>query len=433
MSGRRCASCGTLMSAFTSGSLCVLCHTKDADAAVVPVPARAPRGTAWLWVSPAAASALATRDLGVILRTYRAVNHVSQRQLAEQLGYDPAYISLLERGKRAMTDRGSLARIARHLAIPPHILGVTDEDDADFTAMLQFADSTIRLAEIARRSGHAVDAVNELWPLIARLEARAATGRSERDVAVLLVHARVAFGTSLGHILPEERLATAAYWTGKAFRAAGHLGEHPLLAHVLRMHGNELRKAGYLKAGAGRLTQALTLSRSQTERGETLALFARAAGELGEPDLFDHAIHDATQILDRSGEYTMLFNPFALREIHLRGLLATGRAGAAAALARTASPGGRPTAPQWEIIERVTSADVLATAGQPEHAATALKEAVTSAEHRHLPHQIQRVIRVTTRSQAPAVQAIQVMARQALARVQARLDASRTGLARPGT
>ncbi|MBO0809043.1 MAG: hypothetical protein J2P32_12170, partial [Actinobacteria bacterium] len=278
-----------------------------------------------------------------------------------------------------------------------------------------------------------VDAVNELWPLIARLEARAATGRSERDVAVMLVHARVAFGTSLGHILPEERLASAAYWTGKALRIAGHVGEHPLLAHVLRMHGNELRKAGYLKAGAGRLAQALTLSGSQTERGESLALFARAAGELGDPGLFDHAIRDATQILDRTGEHTMLFNPFALREIHLRGLLASGRAGAAAALARSASPGHTPTAPQWEIIERITSADILATVGQPEHAATTLKEAVTSAEHRHLPHQIQRVIRVATRSQAPAVQAIQVIARQALIRIQARLDANRTGAARPGT
>lgn len=87
------------MSAFMSGSVCVICHTKDADTAVVPAPAWAARGTAWLWVSPAAATALATRDLGIILRTYRAVNHVSQRQLAEQLGYDPAYISLLERGK----------------------------------------------------------------------------------------------------------------------------------------------------------------------------------------------------------------------------------------------------------------------------------------------------------------------------------------------
>jgi len=183
-------------------------------------------------------------------------------------------------------------------------------------------------------------------------------------VAILLVHARVAFGTSLGHILPEERLASAAHWTGKALRTAGRVGEHPLLAHVLRMHGNELRKAGYLKAGAGRLTQALTLSHSQTERGGTLALFARAAGELGEPGLFDRAIHDATQILDRSGEHTMLFSPFALREIHLRGLLATGRAGAAAALARTA-PGHTPTAPQWEIIERVTSADVLARSASP--------------------------------------------------------------------
>lgn len=134
--------------------------------------------------------------------------------------------------------------------------------------------------------------------------------------------------------------------------------------------------------------------------------------------------------LARTGEQTTLFNAFALREIHLRGLLATGRAGPAAALAQAASPGHTPTAPQWEIIERITSADALATVGQPEQAATALKEAVTSAEHRYLPHQIQRVIRVAIRSQTPAVQAIQVFACEALTRMQARLDASRAGLAR---
>jgi transcriptional regulator with XRE-family HTH domain len=132
---------------------------------------------AWLWVAPSAARALATRDLGIILRAYRKVNQLSQVRLAEQLGYDPAYISLLERGKRTITDRGSLARIARQLGVPPHILGVTDGDDADFVAMLQFADSVIRLAEITRRSGNAVESVNELWPLIARLEARIANGR----------------------------------------------------------------------------------------------------------------------------------------------------------------------------------------------------------------------------------------------------------------
>jgi len=43
-----------------------------------------------------------------------------------------------------------LARIADRLAIPPHLLGVVGADDADFAAMLQFAEATLRLSEIAR-------------------------------------------------------------------------------------------------------------------------------------------------------------------------------------------------------------------------------------------------------------------------------------------
>jgi hypothetical protein len=253
---------------------------------------------------------------------------------------------LIERGKRVISDRGSLARIARQLAIPPHVLGVTDEDDADFVAMLQFADSVIRLAEITRRSGHAVEAVGELWPLIARLEARVASGRPERDVTLLLTSARVAFGTSLGHILPEERLFTAARWTGKALSTARRIGEPALLAHVLRMHGNELRKAGYARAGAARLHQAMSLSRTDIERGETLALLARTAGELGHSELFDQAIRDAILLLDHTDEHTMLFNPFSLREVHLRGLLATGRPDQAATLASAAATAQSPVAPQ---------------------------------------------------------------------------------------
>ena len=419
---RQCASCGAPISCFTADSLCLTCYARDAGAANVVAPARVPARAAWLWVAPAAAGALATRDLGVILRVYRKVNQLSQVQLAQHLGYDPAYISLIECGKRVISDRGSLARIARQLAIPPHFLGITDEDDADFVAMLQFADSVVRLAELTRRSGHAVEAVNELWPLIARLEARAASGRSERDVTVLLTNARVAFGTSLGHIIPEERLFTAARWTGKALCTAGRIGEPSLLAHVLRMHGNELRKAGYAQASAARLNQAMSLSRTDVERGETLALLARTAGELGHSELFDQAIRDAALLLDRADTHSMLFNPFSLREVHLRGLLATGRPDRAAALASVAATGYAPTAPQWAIIERITAADVLANAGEPEQAASVLMEAATRAEERRLPHQLQRIIRVTAQSKSSPIHAVQSVANEALDRLRALLD-----------
>jgi transcriptional regulator with XRE-family HTH domain len=82
------------------------------------------------------------------------------------LGYDRTYISMIESGRRNLTDRGTLAHIARTLAIPPHVLGIADPDDANFAAMLAFGTSVIRLARLARHSGRAAQAVSELWPLI---------------------------------------------------------------------------------------------------------------------------------------------------------------------------------------------------------------------------------------------------------------------------
>ncbi|MGW2027652.1 hypothetical protein [Streptomyces decoyicus] len=105
---------------------------------------------------------------------------------------------------------GSLRRVAEQLRLPPHILGVIDPADTDHRATVQFGQSTVRLAEIARQSGHASEAVAELWPLVARLEARLEGGHAEREVLRLLAHAPLGLGVALGNVLPEERLATTA-------------------------------------------------------------------------------------------------------------------------------------------------------------------------------------------------------------------------------
>ncbi|MEU9290237.1 hypothetical protein AB0D57_37740 [Streptomyces sp. NPDC048275] len=141
---------------------------------------------------------------------------MNQTELGELLGYDKTYISALELRKRSRDDVGSRRRVCESLRLPPRILGVTDMADTDHRAMLQCGDSTVRLAEIARQSGHAAEAVSELWPLVARLEARVEDGHSERDVLHLLARARVGLGVALGNVLPEERLSTAAHWTAKS-------------------------------------------------------------------------------------------------------------------------------------------------------------------------------------------------------------------------
>jgi hypothetical protein len=55
-------------------------------------------------------------------------------------------------------------------------------------------------------------------------------------------------------------------------------------------------------------------------------------------------------------------------------------------------------APQWQVIERITYADVLATAGDHATAEAILLEAVDLGRRYRLPHQIQRAARIAQRA-----------------------------------
>jgi transcriptional regulator with XRE-family HTH domain len=347
----------------------------------------------WMWSAPEAATALASRDLATILRAYRRLNGFSQQRLAELLGYDKTYVSMIETGRRTISDIGSRRHIARTLGLPAHVLGVTDGGDADFAAMVQFGDSTIRLAEIARQAGRAVEATNELWPLVARLEARVAEGHVERDSLVLLGQARLALGVSLGTVLPEERMAAAARWTGKALIIAERLGDRSFLAHALRMHGNELRKAERVPSAIKRLSRAVELSTDHEGKGAALAFLARATGEHGDRHRFDDTMARYRDLLDRGPARGMLLNPFTFHEIQLRGLVSTGRAAEAVRIMQTSQVDATPAAPQWYVIERVTAGQVHLAARELDAAGEALRAALIAAETHRLPHQIQRTIR----------------------------------------
>ncbi|MGP3684466.1 hypothetical protein ACTVZO_07095 [Streptomyces sp. IBSNAI002] len=356
-------------------------------------PRRSPRLVSWQWATPEAQAILATRNLSAILKYYRRVHGDSQTQTGELLGYDKTYVSALELGKRHLNDVGSLRHVAERLSLPAHVLGVTDPADADHRAMLQFGQSTVRLAEIARQSGHATEAVAELWPLVARLEARARDGNTEREVLHLLAHARLGLGTALGNVLPEERLATAAHWTAQSLDVVRIFDDPALTTTALRMHGNELRKSGLVGAAVHRLTHAAAIAPNQTERAAVLPLLARAAGTLGNQTLFDRTMEEAHQLLDEV-DHTSLVNPTALYEIHLRGLIATGRAEDAIQRAEASSP--TPTmsiAPQWRVIELITSGRVRLLAGDHRGATELLVGAVREARAQRLPHQLQRALR----------------------------------------
>jgi hypothetical protein len=202
-----------------------------------------------------------------------------------------------------------------------------------------------------------------LWPLITRLEARLSGGYAEPEAVRLLVQARVSFGVALGHLLPEEQMATASHWTVRALRLARDLDDRDLLASVLRMHGNELRKAGRTAAAMTRLRQSLQLNDHPGHRGAALVLLARAAAESGEADLFDAVTGQCVEALKVDEGHEVFFSAFTAREVSIRGLLATGRAGQAVDLAERFAAGESPPTPQWRVIERVTTANLLARAG----------------------------------------------------------------------
>jgi transcriptional regulator with XRE-family HTH domain len=349
---------------------------------------------------PAADGRETGRDLGEFLRGYRHAAGVTQQQVADMLGYDRTYISMIERGRRHINDRGALAHIARTLAIPPHMLGIAGPDDASYKAMLAFGASVVRLAELARYGGRAAEAVSELWPLITRLEARVADGRADPDVMRLLAQARVSFGVALGDLLPEERLATAARWTGRALRVTLDIDDRNLLVSVLRRHGNELRKAGYAGASVVRLRQSLEIDDRPGRAGSGLVLLARAAASAGQADLFDATSAQCVRLLDQVSDHEVLFNAFTVREVCLRGLLSTDRPRQAVALAESFTADEQPPAPQWRVIERITTADVLASAGDARTAVEVLAGTVRDAEALRLPHQMQRIIRL---AQRPAI------------------------------
>jgi len=348
---------------------------------------------AWAWIDPAAARALRTRQLGPILRAYRTAAGLTQEQLAARLGYDKTYVSMIETGRRAVHDVPARRHIARTLAIPPHLLGVTDPRDSEHVAMVSFAQAVIRLADLARAAGRAAEAVNELWPLVARLETRAADGHLEADTLRVLGHAWTSLGISLGTILPEERLNVAAQWTAKGVAAAEQLDDAAALGHALSMHGNELRKNGH--PGALATLECATITAPPgAGRGAAAALLARASATAGDTARFASAVTRCQDLIQRHGSAGSLLHPFTCREIQLRGLLDLGEHTRAVKLAQD-SPAEAAPSPQWEIIEGITFAAVLLSAGDHGQAENLLFTAIDAASDRRLPHQIQRIIRIT--------------------------------------
>ncbi|MFJ7591423.1 helix-turn-helix transcriptional regulator [Streptomyces sp. NPDC097617] len=72
-------------------------------------------------------------NLADVLKAYRALHKLKQQDLADLLGYDQSYVSLLERGKRNIRDMVELRRLAHALALPEDELGLLPPAEAAVT------------------------------------------------------------------------------------------------------------------------------------------------------------------------------------------------------------------------------------------------------------------------------------------------------------
>ena len=80
-------------------------------------------------------------NLADVLKAYRALHKLKQQDLADLLGYDQSYVSLLERGKRTIRDMDELRRLAHALALPEDELGLLPAVDAVVTVPVAASES----------------------------------------------------------------------------------------------------------------------------------------------------------------------------------------------------------------------------------------------------------------------------------------------------
>ena len=345
---------------------------------------------ALFWASREAQAVIATGDLAAIVKHYRRLTGTSQRRLAAGLGFDHTYISAIENGRRTISQVPELRRIAAHIGIPAYVLGVSDPDNNDFTTLIAFAESAVRLAVLARNTGNPTHAINELWPLVQRLEERVLSYGGELATLTVLAKARMHLGICLGDVLPERQLNVSAQWTRRALSLAAHTNEPELHTTAMRAHGNELRKAGATIKAVEQLQHAA----ARGSQPATFIALARAAAESGNELLFAETLTELQNTMETTA-HTPLFNELVCWEVETRGLLRTHQINRLTTLVDKA-PTLANAAPQWKIIAAITTADALHALGSSD-TADILATAITDAQQHRLPHQLQRAARTAAR------------------------------------
>lgn len=406
-SERFCQSCGAKLSRYNSDPLCWPCQEEqraklaEGQVATSPLPTLTPSDRSAFTLRSILATARRTKplrlsDVGQVLKHYRSIHQLTQRDLAALLGFDQSYISRLENG-RGLRDIATLKHIAQCLGVPGQWLGLLSEGSpsAQSASLIEVSPSIIRLSQTARESGRADAAVSELWPLVLRLETQATQDSENPPLLLTLASAQAMLGVILGDLLPEEQLWISVQFFKQAAALVEEHGDARLQAEVYRGCGNELRKHKQYAEAISYLERAFSLAPDGMSRGIAAALLARTYGEMGEKEQFLEALSTVRYAQERVANFSPTFNPVTTREVQIRGLLNVGEIAALPALLEH-DPSRFlpvPVAPQWYVISHITEAEALLRVGKVDDGLAHLKSALLGAELCSLPHQVQRAIR----------------------------------------
>ncbi|GAA4663326.1 helix-turn-helix domain-containing protein [Streptomyces youssoufiensis] len=82
-----------------------------------------------LWTDARLRAAWARADFAGVFRQYRRLSGLSQTRLGELVGLSQAYVSIVERGRRHITQEAVIARIAGGLGVPEELGGIRQQGD----------------------------------------------------------------------------------------------------------------------------------------------------------------------------------------------------------------------------------------------------------------------------------------------------------------
>ncbi|ARE77221.1 hypothetical protein B6R96_27500 [Streptomyces sp. Sge12] len=130
-----CTRCGTKLSRSNIDTVCSPCRRAVGPKASGSPLRAVPADTEPHWLAGSAERSAPPdgSNLADVLKAYRALHKLKQQDLADLLGYDQSYVSLLERGKRNIRDMVELRRLPHALALPEDELGLLPPAEATVT------------------------------------------------------------------------------------------------------------------------------------------------------------------------------------------------------------------------------------------------------------------------------------------------------------